>query len=497
MNYFKYTLDNKRYHTLNYEYKKIFNSKVFKVSLNGGFTCPNIDGKFGYGGCIYCSKNGSGEFAGDKEKDLITQFNEVKTVLEKKWPNSKYIAYFQANTNTYAQIDVLKEKYETVLKLDNVVGLSISTRPDSISDEVLDYLEELNTRTYLTVELGLQTIHEKTSKLINRCHTLECFDEMVRKLHKRKIRVVVHIINGLPYETKEMMLETVRHINKLPIDGVKIHMLHILKDTPLEMLYKKERFHVLTKEEYVNIVCDQLEILKDTIVINRITGDPKSEDLVEPNWLTKKFGVLNDIDKELERRNTYQGFKISVLNKVRQLADYVVKPNDIVIDATCGNGKDTLFLSKLVPNGHVFGFDIQDIAISNTKNLLDENNINNYTLFNFSHDLILEKLNDYQGKISFIVYNLGYLPNGNENITTHYESTISSIKQSLKLLNKKGMIVITVYPGHNEGKKESVKLKEFLNTIKDKYNIGEFHNTNKNDSPYVIYINNYRKIKNL
>ena len=315
MNYFKYTLDNKRYHTLNYEYKKIFNSKVFKVSLNGGFTCPNIDGKFGYGGCIYCSKNGSGEFAGDKEKDLITQFNEVKTVLEKKWPNSKYIAYFQANTNTYAQIDVLKEKYETVLKLDNVVGLSISTRPDSISDKVLDYLEELNTRTYLTVELGLQTIHEKTSKLINRCHTLECFDEMVRKLHKRKIRVVVHIINGLPYETKEMMLETVRHINKLPIDGVKIHMLHIIKDTALENLYNKEKFHLLTREEYVDIVCDQLELLRSDIVIHRITGDPKVDDLVEPEWLVKKFCVLNEIDKELVRRDSFQGFKTNEKEK--------------------------------------------------------------------------------------------------------------------------------------------------------------------------------------
>lgn len=493
MNYFKYTFDNKRYHTLNYEYKNKFNCKVFKVSLNGGFTCPNIDGKVGYGGCIYCSKNGSGEFAGNKEKDLITQFNEVKTILEKKWPNSKYIAYFQANTNTYASLDVLKEKYETVLKFPNVIGLSISTRPDSISDEVLDYLTELNKRTYLTIELGLQTIHEKTSKLINRCHTLECFDKMVKKLHKRKIKVVAHIINGLPYETKVMMIETVKHLNSLPIDGVKIHMLHILKDTPLETLYKKEKFHILTKEEYVDIVCDQLEILKDTIVINRITGDPKSDDLVEPQWLIKKFGVLNDIDKELNKRNTYQGFKTSVLNKVRQLADYIIKSNDIIIDATCGNGKDTLFLSKLIPNGHIFGFDIQEIAINNTKKLLDENNINNYTLFNCSHELISSKLKYYKGKISFIIYNLGYLPNGNENITTTYKSTISSIKQSLDLINKKGIIVITVYPGHNEGNKESNKLRSYLKTIENEYNIMEYHNTDNSDAPYVIYIQHEKK----
>ena len=199
---FKYTLDNKRYHTLNYFYKNKFNSKVFKVSLNGGFTCPNIDGKSGYGGCIYCSKLGSGEFGGDKEDSLFEQFNKVKSVIDKKWPNSKYIAYFQARTNTYAPLDVLKEKYEEVLKFDNVIGLNIATRCDAIEEDVLDYLEELSKRTYLTIELGLQTIHESTSKLINRCHTLECFDNMVKKLRDRNINVVVHIINGLHYETK-------------------------------------------------------------------------------------------------------------------------------------------------------------------------------------------------------------------------------------------------------------------------------------------------------
>jgi len=309
MNKFKYTLDNKRYHTLNYELQKKFGSKVFKVSLNGGFSCPNKDGKVGFGGCIYCSKSGSGEFAGNKTEDLVTQFNKIKTIMENKWPNSKYIGYFQANTNTYAPLSELKEKYESILKLPNVVGLSISTRPDAISDEVLEYLGELNKRTYLTVELGLQTIHEKTSKLINRCHTLECFDEMVNKLHNKKINVVVHIINGLPYETKDMMLETLKHINKLPINGVKIHMLHIIKDTALETLYNKEKFHLLTREEYVDIVCDQLELLRSEIVIHRITGDPKIDDLVEPEWLVKKFCVLNEIDKELVRRDSYQGFK--------------------------------------------------------------------------------------------------------------------------------------------------------------------------------------------
>ena len=229
--------------------------------------------------------------------------------MDKKWPDAKYIGYFQAHTNTYAPLNVLKEKYEEILKIPNVVGLNIATRCDAITDECLDYLEELSKRTYLTIELGLQTIHEKTSILINRCHTLKEFEEMVEKLRKRNINVVVHIINGLPYETKEMMLETAKYLNKLDIQGVKIHMLHILKGTKLASLYEKEKFHVLTKAEYVDIACDQLELLDPNIVINRITGDPKVDDLVEPTWLIKKFTVLNDIDKELRRRDSYQGIK--------------------------------------------------------------------------------------------------------------------------------------------------------------------------------------------
>lgn len=310
MNPFVYSDTNKRYHTLDYFYKHKFNSKVFKVSLNAGFSCPNLDGKKGSGGCIYCSKSGSGDFAGNVNDDLITQFNTIKDMILKKWNTNKYIAYFQARTNTYAPLDVLKEKYESVLKLDNVVGLSIATRADCISNECLDYLEELSKKTYLTVELGLQTIHEKTAILINRCHDLETFNKMVLKLRERNINVVVHIINGLPYETKEMMIDTAKYLNKLDIQGIKIHMLHILKDTKLYDLYEEKPFHILSRDEYVNIVCDQLEYLRGEIVINRITGDPNTEDLIEPTWLTKKFCVLNEIDKELVRRNSYQGKKL-------------------------------------------------------------------------------------------------------------------------------------------------------------------------------------------
>lgn len=309
---FIYSNSNKRYHTLDYFYKTKFNSKVCKISLNAGFSCPNIDGTVGYGGCIYCSKLGSGEYAGNSTDDLVTQFNSIKEVMIRKWPNSKFIGYFQAHTNTYAPVNILKEKYELILKQPNVIGLSIATRADAINDECLDYLSELNKKTYLTIELGLQTIHKKTTDIINRCHTLECFESMVKKLRAHHINVVIHIINGLPYETKEMMLDTVKYLNKLDIQGIKIHMLSILKDTKLASIYQKEHFKTLNRDEYINIVCDQLELLRPEIVIHRITGDPKVSDLIEPNWLCKKVSILNDIDKELVRRNSFQGCKLDI-----------------------------------------------------------------------------------------------------------------------------------------------------------------------------------------
>ena len=222
MNEFKYSNTNKRYYTLDYYYKEKYGCKISKISLNLGLTCPNKDGTVGYGGCIYCSKLGSGEYAGNKEKPIKKQFEDVKKVMERKWPNSKYIAYFQANTNTYGPLDKLKQNWEEVLTYESVVGINISTRPDSITNECYDYLEELNKKTDLIVELGLQTIHEKTSKLINRCHTLECFEEAVKELNKRNIKVLVHIINGLPYENKDMMIDTVKYLNKLNIQYLEI-----------------------------------------------------------------------------------------------------------------------------------------------------------------------------------------------------------------------------------------------------------------------------------
>ena len=309
MTNFPYSNTNKRYHTLDYFYKNKFKTKVCKISLNAGFSCPNIDGTKSKNGCIYCSKSGSGEYGGNPKEDLKTQFENIKKIMDKKWPNSKYIAYFQARTNTYAKVEVLKEKYEEVLNIKNVIGLSIATRPDCISDECLKYLSKINKKTFLTIELGLQTIHEKTSKVINRCHDLKCFEETLKKLQKENIYTVVHIINGLPGETKEMMIETVKYLNKQNIDGIKIHMLSVLKNTPLEKYYQIKKFPLLTEEEYVDIVCTQLEYLNPKIVIQRLTGDPDKEELIAPKWLPKKRIVLNDIDKEMKKRNIYQGDK--------------------------------------------------------------------------------------------------------------------------------------------------------------------------------------------
>lgn len=476
---FKYSLDNKRYHTLNYYLTNKFNTRVFKVSLNGNFSCPNF--KNG-SGCIFCL-HGSGDFAGNKNDDLLTQFNEVKNKLNNKWPDTKYIAYFQANTNTYAPLDVLKEKFEYALTFPNVVGISIGTRPDCISRECLNYLCDLNKRTFLTVELGLESMHDSTLKLINRGHDLKCFDKCVKELRKNNINVVVHIINGLPFETKKMMIDNITHLNKLDIQGIKIHMLHVLKNTKLEEMYNKEKFHILNKEEYVDIVCDQIEELNENIIIHRLTGDGKKEDLIEPLWTLKKVSVLNDIDKELKKRGTYQGFNKSILNRVKLICEKNIKNKDIVIDATCGNGNDTLMLARQAKE--VIAFDIQEVAIKKTKELLISNNIKNVTLINDSNEYFNKYLDKYKSKISLIIYNLGYLPGGNKTITTTHNSTLKSIKEGLKILNNKGIILIVFYP-HEEGKKEKETVLKYFNQNNIRYTI--YKNTDNINAPFLVEI---------
>lgn len=310
MEKFKYAFDkNKRYHTWNYYLRQKFGEKIFKVSLNAGFTCPNVDGTLGYGGCIYCSREGSGDFAGNPNDNLRKQFDEIKAMMLKKWPNAKYIGYFQAFTNTYAPLEVLKERYETVLGFEDVIGLSISTRPDCLPDDVVDYLAELNERTNLWVELGLQTIHDETSDIINRGHTYQDFLDGFKKLKDRNIKTVVHIINGLPGEDKEMMIQTAKAVADMGADGIKIHLLHIIKDTPLRDFLNNGQIVPMEQEEYINLVCDQLEILPEEMVIHRLTGDGKRDELLAPLWSLKKWEVLNRIDDEMKRRGTFQGSK--------------------------------------------------------------------------------------------------------------------------------------------------------------------------------------------
>lgn len=306
---FKYAFDNKRYHTWNYYLRSNFGEKVFKVSINAGFSCPNIDGTVAYGGCTYCSKQGSGDFAGNPNDNLIKQFEDIKEMMHKKWHNAKYIGYFQAFTNTHAPVNILKEKYETILNLDDVIGLSISTRPDCLPDDVLEYLSELNKKTNLWVELGLQTIHDKTSKVINRGHDYNTFLEGVEKLKKHNIKTVVHIINGLPGEDYDMMMETAKAVADLGVHGIKIHLLHVLKDTPMENMLQKGTFELMEKDDYINLVCDQLEILPPDMVVHRLTGDGKRDEMVGPMWSLKKWEVLNAIDDTMRERNSYQGIK--------------------------------------------------------------------------------------------------------------------------------------------------------------------------------------------
>ncbi len=300
----------KPYNTLNAFYRNKFGKKVFKVSLNGGFTCPNKDGTKGVGGCIFCSESGSGDFAGKIEDSLENQFQAVKTMMHQKWHDAYYIAYFQANTNTYDSAENLRTIYEKALSLDpNIIGLNIGTRCDALNDEIYDLLEELNKKTYLTIELGLQSIHDVTASYINRGHSLECFNQAVKELRKRNIDVVVHIINGFPVETKKMMLDTVRHLNTLDIQGIKIHLLHIMKNTTLGNMYINNPFHILTRDEYVDIVVEQIKLLRKDIIIHRLTGDAPRELLIEPKWSLKKFVVMNEIDKALRKENAYQGIK--------------------------------------------------------------------------------------------------------------------------------------------------------------------------------------------
>ncbi|GBF74032.1 TIGR01212 family radical SAM protein [Paenibacillus sp. 598K] len=297
----------KRFHTWNYEMKRQFGEKVFKVTLDAGFTCPNRDGAIAIGGCTFCSARGSGDFAGSRRDDLVTQFNVIRDRQHLKWPRASYIGYFQAYTNTYAPVETLRAYYEAILEQPGVVGLSIATRPDCLPDEVIDYLAELHERTYLWVELGLQTVHESTSALINRAHDTACFRDAVERLRARGIRVCAHVIYGLPQETRTMMLETGRAVAAMDVQGIKIHLLHLMRKTPMVKQYEAGLLRFLEQDEYIGLVVDTLELLPPSMIVHRLTGDAPRELLIGPMWSLNKWSVLNGIDAELKRRDTWQG----------------------------------------------------------------------------------------------------------------------------------------------------------------------------------------------
>lgn len=302
----------KHYLTLNNYLKHKFHKKVFKVSLNGNFSCPNRDGTISTMGCIFCSKEGSGDFAGKREMPIKEQFNSILEKMHNKWTDGYYIAYFQANTNTYDTLEGLKRRYEEIVKNrtiynENIKILSIATRPDCLNEEIVQYLSEINQTLPVWIELGFQTMHETTARFINRGYTNDSLEKAVQLLKQYHLTVIVHIINGLPYETKEQMMKTAQYLNQLKIDGIKIHMLHIMKDTPLELLYRNNPFSILSLEEYVEIVVTQLRYLNENIVVHRVTGDAPRELLIEPKWTLKKFVVINEIDKLMRKENVFQG----------------------------------------------------------------------------------------------------------------------------------------------------------------------------------------------
>ncbi len=311
-NPFRFTDTNKRYHTYDYYLRRTFGGKCAKIPIDAGFTCPNIDGRCGTGGCIYCSGRGSGDFAELPTLSVTEQYAKVREKLSSKWSTERCIPYFQAHTNTYAPTERLRALFEEALAQDGVVGLNIATRADCLEEETLALLGELAEKTVLTVELGLQTVHDTTAKRINRGHSFAAFEEGFARLRRtsEKIGICVHLIFGLPDETREMMMESVREVARLHPDQVKIHLLHVIKGTKMAEDYLAGNYTPLGKEEYVSLVADAIELLPADVVIARVTGDGMADDLLAPEWSRKKVSVINDIDKLLYERNSWQGCRL-------------------------------------------------------------------------------------------------------------------------------------------------------------------------------------------
>lgn len=297
----------KPYHSLDYMLKERFGEKVYKLTLNGGMTCPNRDGKLGTRGCIFCSAGGSGDFAADACMSITEQIEQQKALIQTKRPVGKFIAYFQAYTNTYAPTEYLNRIFTQALSHPDVIALSIGTRPDCLEKDVLDLLSELNRQKPVWVELGLQTIHEDTARYIRRGYPLSCFEEAVRQLRLRDLEVIVHMILGLPGEGEKQMLETISYLNEQPIQGIKMQLLHVLKNTDLAADYLAGKFQVLSQDEYLNLVITCLEHLSPDIVVHRLTGDGPKDLLIAPLWSGAKRTVLNQLHHQMKERGTWQG----------------------------------------------------------------------------------------------------------------------------------------------------------------------------------------------
>lgn len=301
---FEYSSDNKRYHTLSYHLKSLFGGRVFKAAIDAGFTCPNIDGRRGYGGCTYCAA-GAGEFT--HKGSVAEQMAKERERILKKHENAKLIAYFQAHTNTYAPLEVLREVYSEALLCEGVCGISIATRPDCIENETMEYLARLSKETYLTVELGLQTAHDETAEKINRGYDFAVFEDTFYRLKEKRIRTCVHLIDGLIGESEDMMIKSAEALSKMRPDAVKIHLLHVLKGTRCAEEYEKGLIKTLEKDEYVKIVVEQIRRLSPECVIERVTGDGKKEELIAPRWSEAKISVLAAIDRRFAELDAVQG----------------------------------------------------------------------------------------------------------------------------------------------------------------------------------------------
>ena len=532
-NNFIYSNSSKRYHTYDYYLNKKYGGKTAKISLNAGFSCPHI--KQNGRGCIYCGEKYHSQNNNLLSPcEIINQFNEKKEALAKKWKNTKYIAYFQTGSNTFASISELKTIYESILNVNDLVGIDIATRPDCINHEIAEYLRELNKKIDVTVELGLQTCHDCTADFINRGYKLDVFENAYKILSEYNIPVVLHIINSLPGETYEMMLETAKYItglNPLPT-GVKIHMLYIEPETELYNLYNSDKTNkinkikLLSKEEYIKTVVSQLEILPPQIVISRLTGDPEinAGDIPIPFWVQKKFSVINDIDKQLEKLGTYQG-KLSgfdyisdsqttitpvkrgnfmetgaeneynnrvsltnILSMAKRLLDISIKENGVYADFTMGKGNDTLYIKKACPSCKIYAFDIQKDAVEITRKRLEHENCldENVYLIHDSHANFKQYMPE-NTELDGAIFNLGYLPGGDKSVTTQTNSTLICLKEALSILKVGGVIVISVYPGHDEGTKEGEKIFNFAENLDKKQFDCLYHRLiNIPEAPFIV-----------